>query len=313
MTDQPLSERIARLERLTNSESKILELLEESWPLTALETLTSISEKAGVGKATVVRFIARLGYDNFQDFQEQMRRELIYRIESPYRYYSDRKTRLPSGVEDFFGQYVGHVSGSLQDAHARLNPDLLKEAARTLADCPGTLFVAGQGESHAMAYLFWNQAMYLRDRVHLLEHLNVSLPHQLINVSEKDALLAIARRRYGHQTHNLCRWFSSRGAKVVLLTDRDYTPSSELADIQLVVRAEGPAMFNSNCPRLTVLETMVWMMTHYLEKEFAHRSEVCEELFQEFSIFVPWNYGLRVSAWTGEEQAEPRKEEVEDE
>ena len=291
MRTEPLSQRIARLERPTKSEAKILNLLERSWPLIALETLTSIAEKAGTGKATVVRFISRLGYESFQEFQDQMRKDLIYHIESPFRYYADRKTSLPSGVEDFFGRYVGHVTGALKEAHVRLDPRMLREAAQYLAKCPGRLYAVGQGESHAMAYLFWNQAMYLRDRVHLVEDINASLPHQLINVSEQDALLAIARRRYGHQTHNVCRWFSARGAKVVLLSDRELTPNSELADIQLVVRSEGPAMFNSNCPRLSVLETIIWMMTHFLEKEIDQRSKVCENLFKEFSIFVPWSYG----------------------
>ena len=72
--------RIRNLEKLTKSEAKIAAYLEDHYPLTAFETIVSISKKAGVGKATVGRFITKLGYTGFPEFMKSIRR--IIRIKT---------------------------------------------------------------------------------------------------------------------------------------------------------------------------------------------------------------------------------------
>ena len=289
-SQENLLDRIRKLEKLSASEAKIAELFEESYPLTALETVTSISAKSKVGKATVVRFIARLGFNSFREFNDQLREELTVRLESPYSHFSRSKLELNNDANDLLGRYIEHVRKDMEETHARIDPEYMLAAAKAMASCEGVVYLTGQGESYSMAHLLCNQLIYLRKNSTLIERLNSSLPHKLIDVSSKDVLFAIARQRYGHQTYRICNWFSKRGATVILLTDKEVSPSSEAADFQLVVRSQGPSMFASNCPRLAVLETLTWLMSSLMEDSVKERSEVCEKLFKEFDVFLPWIY-----------------------
>jgi DNA-binding MurR/RpiR family transcriptional regulator len=79
---------------------------------------------------------------------------------------------------------------------------------------------------------------------------------------------------------------------VILITDRELTPLTGLATIQLVVRSEGLSMFDSNCSRLAVIEALVLAMIRQLEAQIQNRAEVCESLFESFSTFVPWAGGI---------------------
>jgi len=304
MSHPPLLQRIRERERLTVSEAKIADLFERDYPLTALETVTSISEKAGVGKATVVRFISRLGYKSFADFQEQLREELVSRLESPFRRYSVRKLQQNQTGIDYLGQYITHAQKNMSEVHSRIDPEQIMEAARLMAHCEGSIYVQGQWDSHSLGHLFWVQVMYLRDRVYLLENLNSALPHQLTSVSDKDVLLLISRHRFTYQTHQVARWFSRQGAKVILITDRELNPNTELADIQIVVRSDGLSLFNSNCARLAVIESLIWAMTHLLEDNINQRAEICEALWGAFSTFLPWVDGAPARKAAGTQAAD---------
>ena len=81
MSAPTIFDRIRALEHLTPSETKIAQYLDKAYPLLALETVTSISERARVGRATVVRFISRLGYSSFAEFQQSLRKELLFKLE----------------------------------------------------------------------------------------------------------------------------------------------------------------------------------------------------------------------------------------
>ena len=65
MKRESFLQRIRSLGKLTPSEAKVEAFFESNYPLTAFETITSVSKKAGVGTATVGRFLKRLGYNGF--------------------------------------------------------------------------------------------------------------------------------------------------------------------------------------------------------------------------------------------------------
>ncbi len=292
MLTGPLLNRIRQLEKLTSSEAKIAQFISRVYPLIALETVTSISEKAGVGKATVVRFISRLGYDGFTDFQEKVREELVQRLEPPIKRHSSRMARLTDEGADYLGQHINLARKTMDEVHKRIDPQQIQAAAEIMATSEGALYVQGQMDSHSLAHLFWTQAMYLRDRVRLISNLNSSLPHQLIDISEKDVLLAISRHRYTQETYLVTRRFAKQGAKIVLITDREVSPHSEFATVQLVVLSDGVSMFDSNCTRLVVLEALTTAMTRILDDRLWERAKVCETLFEDFSTFMSYPDGL---------------------
>ncbi|MBD1399628.1 MurR/RpiR family transcriptional regulator [Pelovirga terrestris] len=94
MESKSLLERIRDVEKLTPSEAKIAEYLEQKYPQLAYETITTISSGAGVGNATVGRFVLRLGYKNFADFISLLRNELAQNFESPMVRYFGRRESL---------------------------------------------------------------------------------------------------------------------------------------------------------------------------------------------------------------------------
>ena len=301
-TQDRLFSRIRALPRLTPGEARIADYFQRRRSSLAFETATSISRRTGLSKATVVRFVSRLGYDGFADFQNRLKDEIMERLESPIARYAGPGDRGDGG-EDYLETHIAASMNNLGELREKNSPALIRQAAQLLAGCQGNLYVLGMLTSHGMAHVFWSLANYLRAGVILLDNRASNLPNQMVNVSDKDILLAVTHRRYSRQTDLALHYFSKQGARSVLLTDSDLTPASALADHILVAPSEGPYLFDSHCCVVILVETLLAAMADILQADLHRRFQTMDELYGHFQAFSP---GLDYSL---EQRAEIRRAE----
>ena len=281
-----LFERIQDLKKLTPSEAKIADFLQRSQPRIVFETATSIGQNAGVSKATVVRFLSRLGYLSFAEFRKQLQLEIQERLDRPIERFRVQKSQFKEGLAEHLRQNIADIMRNLQEAHHRIKPQEFTEAVRTLALGEGTLYVAGNLSSFGLAYLFWLYACYLRDRVVLLSNLGSTLPIELFHVNPKDVLFVITHRRYSRQTQLVVEQFVQKGGRIIMLSDAEVNPYSHLAHLILVAPSETAFMFDSSGACLAVLESLLSAMAHLLEPQLYDRFESSDRLLKQFHAFT---------------------------
>lgn len=286
MSEETLQQRIRKLKKLTKSEMKIAELFERENHYLAFETLQTLSTKAGVGLATMGRFVNKLGYKNFADFIESTKKEVVARLDSPIEQYAARKHSYPEKNDDFLGMHIDYAIKSLKEMQTRIVPEDIHKAASLIANSKGTLYVIGAATSQGLAYFFHMLAMYLKSQVVLLDANPSLLSHRLIDVSSDDVLVAIMHYRFSTQTALAGDYFCSKGGKLILVSDRELTPLSDKATVQFVARSESPSMFNSRCGTLIILETLISATIPLLEAQVYERFVTFEKLREEFGTFV---------------------------
>ena len=71
------------LPRLTARERKAAQMLLSNYPTTGLAPVAEFAERAQVSAPTVLRFVAKLGFQGYPDFQRQLREELEAQLASP--------------------------------------------------------------------------------------------------------------------------------------------------------------------------------------------------------------------------------------
>jgi DNA-binding MurR/RpiR family transcriptional regulator len=281
-----LLDRIRALGRLTPSESRIAAYLDQAFPLTALETVTSISRHADVGRATVVRFVSRLGYRGFADFQHCLKHELLSRLRLPAERYLLRKSRRLGRAHDGLRNHVAQVVHNLNEAVERIPPARLLAAARLLSECRGSVYVTGSRTSFGLAFMFSLHLTYLRNGVVLLDNLGGRLPTMLREVSRRDVAFIIFRSRYSAVTEKVAQWCAAHGCRIILLTDREANPLSRIAHLQFVTPAEGTSIFESGCAILALMETLINLVAADYEGELDRRTTTVEEAFSAFDTFL---------------------------
>lgn len=281
-----LLKKLRGIDRLTRSEAKIAKFFQSARQHLAFETVSSISTKADVSKATVVRFISRLGFDGFSDLQKRLQADMLRHLDSPMESYAQYRREGIGGSRDYLEQSIRQTLFNLEEAHAAIPYDLLMKAARLLALTPGCVYVTGQIASYGQAHFFWVGAMYLRPGVRLLENSQLTLPCQLSDVSSDDVLLVLTRRRHAKQTARVIAHFVKQGAKVILLTDDLDSPFTASADVRLLAPSKSAFVFVSACATMAVLDALLWAMADLLSERVYSRLESIEQLQRDFDTHM---------------------------
>src|SRR5438477_5643713 len=82
-----------RLDSLSPAERRLARDLLASYPIAGLESVARFAERAAVSPPTVTRFITKLGFRGYPEFQESLRREVQSRLSSPLARYRDEPKR----------------------------------------------------------------------------------------------------------------------------------------------------------------------------------------------------------------------------
>jgi DNA-binding MurR/RpiR family transcriptional regulator len=275
------------MDRMTPSETRIADYICQQYPEVAFENVTSISQKTGVSKATVVRFIKRLGYDGFAHFHDSLRTDMMEEYASPKQRFTLMKQTLPDDDQDLLGQNISVIMKDLQQSHARIDRAQFEQVARLISNPDRNLYVVGQRTSFGLAYMFYTLLGYVRPGTTLLDMQSAMLPDVLTDIGPEDMLFAVSFRRYARVTWQVARHFSNRGATVMALVDSEFSPLAELASIQLVVPSEGLAMFRSRCAATAVLESLAIAALQFCDSTTKGRSAAMEALFSDFGVYQP--------------------------
>ncbi|MBT8357460.1 MAG: MurR/RpiR family transcriptional regulator [Deltaproteobacteria bacterium] len=287
MKSQDLIDKIRSLKKLTPSETKIAEYFSRNYTEIVFENVTSISEKTGVSKATVVRFISKLGYHKFSAFRNELRHSaLLLRTPLPTRFTFKQKQAKKNGV-DILERNFSDIMRNLQDTHQLIDQETFMAAVRTLVEPGRNLYITGQRTSYAMAYVFHIMIKRIRPNSFLLGPETSILPDMLMDIQSRDILFTIFRHPYAKQTLRIARRFAEQGAQIILLTDSEFSPLADLSHIQMVVASEGYSIFQSCTPVIAVLETLNLAALKLFDKTIYHRLENAEKLFRDFELFCP--------------------------
>lgn len=294
MTETNIIKQIHSLKKLTPSEIKIADYFSSNESELVFENVTSISQKTGVSKATVVRFISRLGYKKFADFKTALRDRIVYKRESlPSRYILQKK-HLENQQEDVLGETFSNIMKNLQYTHQQIDPEIFLGVAEMLMQPESHLYITGQRTSYPLAYLFYMLITRLRPDATLLGPEISGFPDKITHASEKDTLLSIFRHPYGKQTLKILQHFSDINARIILITDSDFSPASELATVQITVPSRGLSIFSSFAAVTALLESLNIAALQFCSQETIERLEKGEKLLSDFEVFCP-RKGLDIS------------------
>src|SRR5579872_5959058 len=76
-----------RAASLSPAERKLSRALLASYPIAGLESVARLAERAGVSPPTVTRFIGKIGFAGYPEFQDALRSEIQERLSSPLARY----------------------------------------------------------------------------------------------------------------------------------------------------------------------------------------------------------------------------------
>ncbi|THD82373.1 MurR/RpiR family transcriptional regulator [Aliigemmobacter aestuarii] len=269
--------------QLTPSDLKVARALLADYPAAGLNTVAQLAALAGVSGPTVVRFVTRLGFDGFPDFQKALLAEVQARMNSPLAMIDAGKA---AGVpqEQIYQVVLRSCVTMLETTSGMVPAADFDMAARLVTDPALRLHFIGGRFSGYLAGMLWQHMRQLRADCLMVSDNLPDRVDSLIDIGRRDLIIAFDYRRYQTDTIQFVTSAAERGAQVILFTDPWASPLTAHAKVVLTAPVEGPSPFDTMVPALAQLEALIAAVTTRLSTTSRARIAEIEALRRHSGI-----------------------------
>ena len=239
-----LAERIRNdMLSFTPSEKRAAHLLLSHYPFAGLDTVAEFAGRAGVSAPSVLRFVTRLGFSGFPDFQRHLREELEAQLLSPL---GKAQPREVDPTAPALASFAEAVAGNLRATVDNIAPAEFEAVIELLSEKRRHLHFTGGRFTGAIALYAESHFRIVRGHVSYIDPQPARWRDRMIEIGRKDVIVAFDIRRYQEDVIALCETAARQGATVVLLTDPWLSPIARVASHVLPAHVTAPSNWDSS-------------------------------------------------------------------
>ncbi len=282
--DWTVAERIrARFEQLTRAERQLANVMLQSYPASALGSITAMAAASGVSTPTVARMARKLGFDGFPKLQAALREEVEARLSSPIAKHDRWAVTAPA--THILNRFAEVATENLRHTLQQTDPEAFDAAADLLAERARSVHVAGGRITHALADYFFTHMQVIRPGMTLIASGANLWPQYLLNMRAGDLLVIFDIRRYEHDLLRLAEVASAKDITLILFTDQWGSPATKFAKHSFHARIEAPSAWDSSIVLLFMVEALIAAVESRSWQETKGRMEALEGLFDRAKVF----------------------------
>lgn len=240
---------------LTAGQSKLAAALLADYPFAALHPIQHLADATGLSPPSISRFVQRLGFGGFSEFQQALIAELREGSRSPRDLHA---TADAASRADFLETYSGRFGSVAGNLSSTVPQQQIDSVTALLADTGRDIYVRGGRISDSMARFLSLHLRQIRPGVHHLGDDPAMWPDALLQARRKDVLVLFDFRRYQPGIVRLaaaarqhCRM------QTVLVTDRWQSPAARYCTHVIALPIEIGTAWDTMASVTAVLETLI--------------------------------------------------------
>lgn len=244
----------AHASELTATERRLSTTLLLDYPFAGLEPIQSLAERAKTSAPSISRFVAKLGFHSFQDFQRHLISELKEMQTSPV----ERKAMSKPVDGAYLATFLGRVGDILQESTETISEKQFEKICEMLSDPRRSIYFIGGRMSDTLLQFFSRHMRQVREKIHHLPADAEIWPHYLLNMRPRDILFIADFRRYQPNLEKLAaKAVEDRKAQVILMTDRWMSPVSRHASDVIAVPIDSGTLWDSYSGAFALIEAIL--------------------------------------------------------
>jgi DNA-binding MurR/RpiR family transcriptional regulator len=255
-------------------ERRAAQTLVANYPLIGLKTVAEFSQQAGVSSPTILRFVGRLGFHNYAEFQAALQDELAAQLQSP----ASRTYAPSSRGRGAVSPMLEATLDNLRETFRHISDRQLEEIAACLAERRGHMFLIGGRFTDPLARYMAAHLAIIRPNVFHLAGQESMWRDRLIDMGKHDVILIFDIRRYQDSLLRFAEKAHQRGVAIVLITDQWLSPIARFAKHVVAGRTAMPSAWDSSAALFAISESLIDAVTRRLESEGARRIREMEGL-----------------------------------
>ncbi len=267
-----VAERVVELmDSLPAGERRAAQTLISNYPVVGMKTVAEFAAQAEVSSPTILRFIARLGFGQYSEFQASLQDELAAQLQSPL----SRRETSGTGAKDSLAETV---IDNIRETFGHISESQLRSVAKLLADPRARIYLAGGRFTEPLAHYMAAHLILMRsDVIHLPGQESV-WRGRLVDIGKRDVVILFDIRRYQDSIVHFAEQAKARGATVILLTDQWLSPAAKFARHVLAGRTAVPSPWDSSASLFVLVEATIAATTTALGAAGAERMTEIERL-----------------------------------
>ncbi len=265
------------------SDTRVARLILERYPISALGGIEDLARQSEVSAPTVTRFVKRLGFRKFTDFQRAIRLEVQDTEVSPLALLQKHQQKPAKTFQTDRGM-MDHLAVAMQKLLDTSTQRSLDKAAGLISDNKARIYLMGGRWSSIIAQYAAYQLITLRGEVHVLS-LQASgvREDRIADFTRKDVLLAFDFRRYQPETIAFCQTAKECGVRIVLFTDLELSPIAEVADVVIPVTVETTTPMDTLAVAIAATDALLTRLVKTLGAQASKRMAMLETLRRKAS------------------------------
>lgn len=267
------------------AEARIADLLLSSPDLMIGFTATELAERAGVSKATVTRFVTRLGLATFQEFRQRARDSRTVEPGSPLDLMARELDLTGGDLGVLVAESLRRDVENLERTYRELSGQRLDRVVRALVEARRVVFVDFR-KQFALAYYADTLFNSIRPDVRILPTPGTSAGDGLLDLGAGDLVVMFPFRRAQREQEVTARAAVDLGATLVAIGDRYPNPATELAEIPIVCETDGVGVFDSFVAPMSVINLLFTAAANRLGVPAQERLVALEEQHDTFGTFL---------------------------
>ena len=243
--------------QLSPSEKRVARVILSDYPLSGLEPIAKVARKAHVSDPTVLRFIYKLGYSKYADFQLGLKRDLDQRIKGPLAIVPEDHQADPKDPQSYFALFSQELQKNIETTFNAISPSEIDAILDIFTNEKKRIHIMGGQFTETIAQYLYFHLRKMRPSVSMIMGQSVSRIDLLLDLGKKDVLVVFDVRRYQLDMLELITRASEQVDQIILITDEWMSPIAKLSDHVISCKVSSPSRWDSLVPMCAVVEALI--------------------------------------------------------
>jgi DNA-binding MurR/RpiR family transcriptional regulator len=239
---------------LPAAEKKVAHAFLANYPSIGLSTIAELGALAGASAPTVLRFVARLGFGSYPEFQRRLRADVQAQLMSPLE---RARSTSPVTENPALKASFAAVAANLDATLKAVSESEFEAACEMLSDQRSACCFVGGRFTDAIAGYMAAHLRIIRPGVRHFGGQTSTWRDQLLDIRPGDVAVLFDIRRYQSDLVRLGELLVERKARIILVTDPWLSPIARSARVVLPCVVDADRTWDSSVALLALAEALI--------------------------------------------------------
>ena len=269
-----------RLDSLTPKAQTLGNYIMQNPSKVVFMTTKELAETCEVSEATVVRFVASIGYHGYSEFQQALKDFVNTGMSLPERV--NMKGIKEPGLDRLHRGILEELN-NLKYMYETIDVEKMNQFVEYLNEREN-VFVTGSRLSYTFAYYLGWSLTKIRKGIHILKGSDSTAIDFLTNAPENSLVILTAATRYPNELIKLSKLVRRLGHTLLVLTDSSISPVIQFANLALVVPSRSIPFIGNVSNMLCVIQYIVQELASRKGESLQKHQEQLEQVYMENDI-----------------------------